>query len=177
VTVEVNQSPAAPRPPYLYQGLIASLAVNLLFVGLFVAAFWHHEVQHPRPPADNGLLSFANQLSEEHQEPVKKEVAAAREAMKDLRASLRKSWLDANALLTEEPFDKGKFLAALLRLREMEDRYKTAIYNTVADTAGMLTPDERKLLQKWRASRRPMLLVPPTNASKPDSDSDKPLTD
>ncbi len=181
MTVEVNQSFPAGRPRYLYPLLIASLAVNLLFVGSIAAAVLAPSRRGPpgRGPNDKGFLSFADRLPADRQESVRKEIVAAREAMKDLRASIRKSWLDANALLTAEPFDKAKFLAALMQLREVEDRYKTAIYNTVADTADMLTPEERKLLQKWRASRRPALLVPPPPAGQPspNDDSNKPATD
>ncbi len=181
MTVEANQSPASGRPRYLYPALIASLAINLLFVGSFAAAVWHHSEDDVLPghaPNDKGFVGFADQLSPDRQDPIRKEITAAREAMRDLRVSVRKSWLDANALLTAEPFDKAKFLAALMQLRDVEARYKTAVYNTVADTADTLTPDERKLLQKWRANRRPPLLVPPPPQNQPaPSDANKPATD
>lgn len=176
MTVDVNHPAPRDRARALYFGLIASLAVNLLFVGGFAAAAWHlhFEKDKPRPP---GLLSFVAQLPPDRQEPVQKEIVAARDSLKDLRATMRQSWLDANAMLTSEPFDKAKFAAALMQLKDMEARYRAGIYNMVADTAGILTPDERKLLQKWRADRRAHFLRR-MGKDEPDDKkaSEKPLT-
>ncbi len=170
MTAEVDHSVTTPRPRYLYPALIASLALNLLFVGVFATAVWHHRQEGP-PPRDKGFLGFVNQLSADRQETIRKQVLAARESMKGLRENVRTSWLQANALLAAEPFDKDKFLAALMQVRTAEDRFKTAIYGTVADTAAELTPDERKLLQKWRANRHAKMLTPPSDQkddNKPD---------
>ena len=97
--------------------------------------------------------------------------------MKDLQASLRQRWLDVNALLTQEPFDKAKFQSGLQELKDYEARYRAGIYNMVADTAGLLTPDERRALQKWRAERRARFLSPHDDREKPDDKDNKALTD
>ena len=88
--------------------------------------------------------------------------------MKDLRAAVRQSWVDANALLTAEPFDKEKFKAALMQLGDVEARYKTSLNNALAETASSSTPDERKLLQAWREKRRPRLLMRATEETGDD---------
>jgi uncharacterized membrane protein len=173
VTADADPSVTATRPRYLYPGLIASLAVNLLFVGFLVTAFWHHlHEPAPPPPHARGFMGFVNQLAPDRQETIGKQVLAARESMKGLRSDVRTSWLDANALLSAEPFDKEKFLAALMKVRSAEDRFKTAIYNTVANTAGELTPDERKLLQKWREKRHARMLAPRPDKSQDDNKPD-----
>jgi uncharacterized membrane protein len=154
VTVEFDQR-APKRSRFLYPVLIASLAVNLLFVGGLLAAFWHHHHDGREP----GLLDFVKELPAARQDAVRQEITTARASMKDLREALRKSWTDANALLTVEPFDKEKFKAALAQLGDAETRYKAAIYNALADTAEKLDPDERKLLQSWRERRRPPVLI------------------
>lgn len=156
MTAEVDHlSPARPR--YLYPAFIASLALNLLFIGLFAAAAWHHHEESSKP-FEPGLLGFVRELPESRQAAVRNEITGAREGMKDLRATVRKSWTDANALLTAEPFDKAKFSEALAKLREEENLYKTAINNAMAETAASLSPEERKILQSWREKRRPNLL-------------------
>jgi uncharacterized membrane protein len=154
VTVEFDQR-APKRSRFLYPVLIASLAVNLLFVGGLLAAFWHHHHDGREP----GLLDFVKELPAARQDAVRQEITTARASMKDLREALRKSWTDANALLTVEPFDKEKFKAALAQLGDAETRYKAAIYNALADTAEKFAPDERKLLQSWRERRRPPVLI------------------
>lgn len=166
MTAEVNHAMAATRPRFLYPAFIASLALNLLFVGFLATAFWHHE--HEEEPKSRGFLAFVDQLPAEHQDKIRNQILTARKAMKGLRDNVRSSWLDANALLTAEPFDKDKFLAALMQVREAEDRFKTAVYGTVANTAAELTPDERKLLQQWREARHSRMLTPP-DQSKDDS--------
>lgn len=167
MTVEVNRS-GLVRLRYLYPGLIASLALNLLFVGVFTAAVWHHRHERAKP-IEPGLLGFVKELPNDRQGVVREEITAARESLKDLRASVRKSWVDANALLTVEPFDKAKFTAALAQLREVEDRYKTALNGALAATAEKLSPDERKLLQSWREKRRPSVLIPRPEQPKDDN--------
>jgi uncharacterized membrane protein len=167
VTVEVNRfAPVQPR--YLYPAFVASLALNLLFIGLFAAAAWHHREESARSN-EPGLLGFVKELPENRQAAVRNEITGAREALKDLRASVRKSWVDANALLTVEPFDKAKFTAALAKLRMSEDLYKTGLNNAMADTAANLSPDERKILQSWREKRRPYLLRPRAESVTGDS--------
>lgn len=156
MTVEVNHLTPGP-PRLLYAGLIASLAVNLLFVGLFATAAWEHRRGHPKK-SEPGLLGFVRELPADRQSAVKSEIAAAREATKELRATVRKSWLDTNAVLTAEPFDKAKFKASLDELSGIEAKYKAALYNAMADTAEKLAPEERKLLQSWREKRRAWLL-------------------
>jgi uncharacterized membrane protein len=165
VTVEVNRM-APARPRYLYPAFIASLALNLLFIGLFAAAVWHHRRERQLLIQQPGLLGFVRELPADRQDAVRDEITAARASMKDLRDGVRKNWVDANALLTVEPFDKAKFTAALAQLRESEDRYKTALNNAMADTAEKLSPDERKLLQSWREKRRPWLLTPRSEQAK-----------
>ncbi|CAA2140566.1 periplasmic heavy metal sensor [Hyphomicrobium sp. ghe19] len=156
MTAEVNHlSPARPR--YLYPAFIASLALNLLFIGLFAAAAWHHHEESSKP-FEPGLMGFVRELPESRQTAVRNEITGAREGMKDLRATVRKSWADANALLTAEPFDKAKFSEALAKLREEENLYKTAINNAMVETAASLSPEERKILQSWREKRRPNVL-------------------
>jgi uncharacterized membrane protein len=169
VTAEVNRY-ASARPRHLYAGFIASLALNLLFIGLFAAAVWHH--QRSARSIEPGLLGFVKELPADRQDAVRQEITAARDSMKDLRTEVRKSWVDTNGMLTLEPFDKAKFNAALAQLRDIENRYKTGINGALADTAEKLTPDERKLLQSWRERRRPWLLKSRSDQAKDDGKSD-----
>lgn len=170
MTVDIDQRPPK-RSRYIFPALIASLALNLLLIGGFVAGAWHHRHGGPRPHGP-GLLDFVRELPPERQDVVRREISSARESMKDLREALRKSWVDANSLLAAEPFDKEKLKAALTSLADAEAKYKAALYGALADTAEKLSPEERKLLQAWRDKRRPHLLIrsgePPRDEAKPD---------
>jgi uncharacterized membrane protein len=173
VTMQATHPMPADRSRWAYVALIASVAVNLLFVGLFMNAAWHlhTETEEPKTP---GFLGFIEKLPADRQAPLRQHVTSAREALNGQRAEVRQAWLDANALLTAEPFDKAKFSAALETLRQLEANYRTGIYGMVSDTAAMLTPDERKLLQQWRMERRAKFLN--QSDDKADTKGDKPLT-
>ncbi|MBS0250605.1 MAG: periplasmic heavy metal sensor [Proteobacteria bacterium] len=168
MTVNVDQARPAGPPRYLYPSFIASLALNLLFIGLFATAVWHHHEEDKT--RNRGFLGFVSQLPPDTQAEIRQQVLEKRAAMKGLRENIRKTWVDANAMLTEEPFDKAKFLAALMQLRTAEDAFKGAIYNAVADTAVQLTPDQRKLLQEWREKRHAFML---NRHGPPDGDKPK----
>jgi uncharacterized membrane protein len=158
VTLEVNQSMSSDRTRYLYLALIGSLAVNLLFVGLFSTAAWHLHQEEGEKPRDLGLLGFVSDLPADRQGPIRQEVLSARESINSLKSNLRKAWVESNSVLTNEPFDKAKFSASLMQLRDVEARYRTGIYDMISNTADLLTPDERKQLQKWRSARRARFL-------------------
>jgi uncharacterized membrane protein len=166
VTIEVNQSMSSDRTRYLYLALIASLAVNLLFVGLFSTAAWHLHQEEGEKPRDIGLLGFVGELPADRQGAIRQEVLSARESINSLKANLRQAWLETNSVLTNEPFDKDKFSASLMQLRDVEARYRTGIYDMISRTAGLLTPDERQQLQKWRAARRAKFLDPHDDRDK-----------
>jgi uncharacterized membrane protein len=144
------------RSRWLYGGLIASLALNLLFVGGFGAAAWHH--RHGPRGDDMGLMGFARELPADRQKLLRDDIAAARQTIRPLRVAARDAWDEANAALTAEPFDKDKYKAAMDKLTETEGRFKSAMASAFADTAAKLTPEERRSLQSWRERRRPHIL-------------------
>lgn len=143
------------RSSWFRAGIIASLALNLLFIGGLGAAAWRH--RHGPRGDDMGLAGFARQLPSERQTLVRGDVEAAKQVIRPLRKAVRDAWTESNALLTAEPFDKDKFKAALDRLTEAEARLKSAATAALVDTAAKLTADERRSLQAWREKRRPRM--------------------
>ncbi len=143
---------ASSRPRWVYPALIASLAVNLLFVGGFATALWH---RHGGPHGEPGLLGFTRELPGDRQRVVREDIVAARQALQPLRNAIREAWAQTNVILTEEPFDKDKYKASMDQLAEAETKFKAAISAMMADTASKLTPEERRILQGWREKRRP----------------------
>jgi len=160
VTVDAN-SPAPRRSRLLYPAFIISLALNLLFIGGIAAAVWHHNQwrqSHMQGRHEGGLLAFARQLPSDRQDAFRAQVLADRESLKSQRDEVRAAWLETNNLLTAEPFDRDKFLAALTKLREVDAQYKTGLSAKFADIAASFSPEERKLLQTWREKRKARFL-------------------
>jgi uncharacterized membrane protein len=154
VIVEANSPAQGGRSRLLYPGLIFSLALNLLFLGGIGAAIWHHQNMQKKH-GDYGLMRFAKDLPSARQDAFRQQVANARSSYKGQWDSVRTAWIEGNDLLTAEPFDKDKFKAAMAKLRQAENDYKTNLNNSFADIAASFTPEERKLLQSWRAKRKP----------------------
>ncbi|MBX9684372.1 MAG: periplasmic heavy metal sensor [Hyphomicrobium sp.] len=148
---------SAQRPRWLYAGLIASLAVNLLVIGGMGAAFWHHRHGGPGPwrGDDAGLMGFVRKLPKERQDVVRNDVKLARETLKPLRDAARSAWTDANNALAAEPFSADAAKGAFQRMTDAEATLKTAISSVLIDTAAKLTPDERRVLTQWRDKRKP----------------------
>ena len=153
MTADADQRPPK-RSRYLYPAFIASLALNLLFVSGIAAAYWHNTHDHKRV---HGMMVFVDMLPADRQPVVRAEVQAVRDSLKDLKASVRKSWISSNDLLTAEPFDKEKFKASMAQLRDVAGQYKSALNDALANMAEKFTPAERKLLHDWRENRRPWL--------------------
>jgi uncharacterized membrane protein len=165
------------RPPrqsrWLFPALIASLALNLLFIGGIGAAAW--QKKHHRGHgfgADFGLMGFVRELPDDRAAVVREQITKARESTRPLKKAVREAWRDANATLTVEPFDKEKFKAAMARASDAESQFKAAIAGGLADMAEKLTAEERAKLQAWREKRSPRLFGkgPKGSADSPPGD-------
>ena len=138
--------------------LIASLAVNFLLIGLVLAGMWrvrHHGL--PGAGNDLSLVGFVHQLPADRQPGIREQLMTERKNLRPLRQQARESWTAANAILSEEPYDKDKLKAALAKSREATARFEEALSSILAETASKLSPEERKSLQAWREHHRPRL--------------------
>ena len=153
-----TETPDASRrmPRWLYWALIASLALNLLFIGRAGAAFWHHR-HGGFGPGEFGLMGFVRELPPDRQTMIRDQLTAARQTLRSMRRDVRNAWFDANTALAAEPFDKAALIAAMARQSEAEAKFKAAMAAGLADTADKLTPAERLKLQAWREKRRPRM--------------------
>ena len=157
MTIETPESNV--RPPGRWRwALIASLALNLLLVGLIAGGVWrarHHGF--PGLGGDFGLMGFVRELPYDHQPAIREHLQTERKNLRPLRGDVREAWSAANGLLTAEPFDKEKFKAAMAKSRELTAKFEEAVSGILAETAAKLTPDERKSLQAWRDRHKPKL--------------------
>lgn len=167
---------AAPRSRWPFYALIASLAVNLLFVGWVGAAMWHHR-HGPggwRGGEEGGLMGFARQVPEDRRAALRTKLKAARETVRPLRAAVNDAWTAANASLAAEPFDKAAGKAAFDRAIEADSKMRAKIDDELLTIAESLTSDERKALQAWREKRKPKMLRHHGRKDRDDKDDDGP---
>jgi uncharacterized membrane protein len=142
--------PAEGRSRWFNAALIASLALNLLFIGGLAKAYWHH--RHG-PFGGPGMMSFARDFDPERRKTLREDFKAARETVRPLRQAVRGAWSEANTLLAAETFDKEKYRAAMDRVTEAEGRVRAAMAAAMAETASKMTAEERSKLQAWREQR------------------------
>ncbi len=169
MTIDSSGATAAGRSRWMSIGIVASLALNLLFAGGLVAAAWHH--RHHGPGGDDlGLMGFARDLPADRQKLVRDDIEAARQTIRPLRKAIGQAWTESNGLLTAEPFDKEKYKASMDKQAEAESRFKAAVATALADTAAKLTAEERRRLQSWREKRRSHMFGHRGHRDGPDAD-------
>jgi uncharacterized membrane protein len=148
-------SPAGPPPRRWGKWLlIASLALNLAVVGAVAARFImgppHMRGWGP-PPADMGLMWFSRHLPAGSKKMVRDNLKAARPEFRTLRDNVTDQRRIAADTLAAEPFDREAAKAALDKVGAIEAQLREKGVDVLLNTAGKLTPDERKLLaDKWK---------------------------
>jgi uncharacterized membrane protein len=134
--------------------LIASLALNLLIIGIVAGGIWRFRHHGAFGLAERGLMGFINHLPTDRAQLLRGEVTSKREGLRPLRREANEAWQASNDVLTAEPFDKEKFKAAQAKARESSAKLEAAVADTMADLAEKLNPDERKHLRNWRERQR-----------------------
>jgi hypothetical protein len=142
---------AARRFPWLKAALIASLAVNLLFVGAGVARFMVHE-----PPERVAGLSqvqliprkFFGELDQARKAELLGVFREMGPAFRDGRRAAREEIDVLASALDAEPYDPSRVEAAVGSFSDRSGKLVTAGGQTALKLIAMLTPGERKLLAK-----------------------------
>jgi uncharacterized membrane protein len=155
----VNQPEAQPEhtagwsPRTLRLALLASLAVNLLGIGLIVGTILSGP-QHLTRGGEFGLKSFSFTLPEERGKMMRSDFQTHKPAVTELRKSARAARNEAIEVLAAEPYDQAKLSAALARLNEAETQGRQRISEFFLATAGKMTPEERVALSNWWRKRQ-----------------------
>jgi uncharacterized membrane protein len=139
----------------LRTALIASLALNVLIIGgvasaMIVARYaWKGHAHR-----NFGLISFADTLPAGRAEVVRNLIADKEKGLAPLRQAEREAKASARAALMANPFDAARFRSALAHAGDADASEKRARLDILADTAEVLTQDERLQLHNWFEERR-----------------------
>lgn len=156
-TAESNGAGERMRPRWMFYLLLASLALNLLFVAGAATAAWrfhHHGGKHFGGHQAGGLKGFVRQLPADRRRELGADMRAARETLRPTRDEIRSAWDKVNAVIGKDPFDRAAADAAIAELSAAEARFKSGLSNVLLNTAAKLTADERKQYQAWREARQ-----------------------
>jgi len=150
--------PPRPRAPrWMLWLLTASLALNLLIIGLFAGSAWRFRHGGPghhgwAPP---NLIGYAMSLDRGRSKAVREATSPIRHALKPLRREIHAARADVTAAISADPFDQARFDAAQARLVDLENKARQQTLALYAEIAKTLTPEERRAYRGWREHRRP----------------------
>ena len=149
-TVEAVPEPKRRATRWLRWALVASLAFNLLIVGVMAGKALHGRHGDPMAGAGGGmnLLAFARQLPLERRKEVWSVVGTDWETLRPLRAEVRQARSSAREALLAEPFDPARFTEAQTRLLEAEVKARTAMQRLFSAVAGKLSHEERQMFAR-----------------------------
>lgn len=158
MTTDVASTPASPRAPrWMLVLLFASLALNLLIIGLVAGSAWRF--RHGGPPhhgwAPPNLIGYAMSLERGRSKALREVTGPMRHALKPLRREIHAARGEVTAAISAEPFDQARFDAAQARLVDLESKARQQALALYAEIAKTLTPEERRAYRSWREHRRP----------------------
>jgi uncharacterized membrane protein len=147
---------SAPKPKWS-KLLIASLALNLLVVGLVGGAFlkrhrWapHGGLNVGKILGDPGLQGFISTLPRERSAILQIGADEARRSLKPLRQAARQARLNASAAMNAEPFDAVRAETVMYDWIAIEAEARKASVSLLLKTVSQMTSSERSLFQAWR---------------------------
>jgi len=149
-----------PKPPTSGYSklLIASLAFNLLFIGLVAgAAIVRHRWHGPRDASlgDPSLRGFMFQLPKERREAIRASGEQVRQAWRPLRRAVHEAREAYNAAMNAQPIDTGLVEKTLGELIAAESTARRAGIAVLTNAIAQMTPDERTRFQEFRRRHEP----------------------
>ena len=154
---------AVPRKGrrWLKIGLLASLALNLLLVGILAGGAWVHRRFDGTGTATVQAARYVRGLPDERRQAIRGAMRDEIEKMRALRRDVRAAREAARQLLVADPFDKAAYAGAQQALLEKELLLRRQGTHMLVETVGMFTPEERQGLaraearreQRWRRHR------------------------
>jgi uncharacterized membrane protein len=142
-------------PRWMLLLLIASLAVNFLFLGLAVGAMWKFRGTPLLAGVTPNLLGYASTLPSDRRKALWDQIEAERQHLRPFRREVRAAREETIKALVADPFDREMFLAAQEKQSAAEQRARQAVRDLYAKIATSLTLEERRAFPRWREQRRP----------------------
>ena len=145
-----SHSPESGRrqaPRWIYGVLLASLMINMLFVGLAAGRMWAHGGWyggHGHHRGGDGVTGFLHRLPEGRRQVLRVSLEATRTEVRAMREEVRQLRQQARSVLSRDPFDAAAFAAAMAQVNAARTKIGERIAKGMSDLAGQMTVDERK---------------------------------
>jgi uncharacterized membrane protein len=156
MTLGASTMDGGRAPRWMLVLLVASLALNLLVLGLVGALMWRIRIPPPWAHAvAPNLLGYASTLPADRRKELWELSAQERKQVRPFRREVRAARQETIKTLVAEPFDRQQFLDAQVRQADIENRAREAVRSLYVKIAEGLTPEERRGFPQWRIHRRP----------------------
>lgn len=161
---DANDTPAPRRRPWLKIGLIVSLSLNLLFLGLVASAAWMFwsggAGMGPHAAFAHAVGLTLRKLPEERREKAATSVKTHREALKPLRKKMRAARRSVAEAVKAEPYSEEKLRNALAAMAATHSKIRQSMQEVAIALMAHLNQAERaKFLHylkksRWRGRRK-----------------------
>ncbi len=145
-------------PRWIYAVLLASLMINMMFVGLVAGRMWAHSgwhEEHSHRRDGKGIGAFLHQLPESRRQVLRVTLEATRVEVRAMREEVRQLRQQARSVLSHDPFDSAAFTAAMARVNAARAKIGERVAKGMSDLAGQMTIDERKAFAAYEERRGP----------------------
>lgn len=139
---------------WLKIGLLASLAINVLLLGLIGGSAWRLRDAAMTNAIGPSMFAYSNTLPGDRRAEIRRLFVERRPVVRPLRVAAQQARREVREAMVAEPFDKARLVAAHDRMIAAETRLRTAIGGVVADAAEKLNAEERRAFTRWRGGRR-----------------------
>jgi uncharacterized membrane protein len=138
--------------------LLASLALNLFFVGAWAALEWRHHfgARHGGAPGtpETRIERLASALPAADAEKLRNEFRARREKIEAATAAYRLAQGRMRAALRAEPFNPDALRTAMADARTARLQLDEALQDVIAAASAQMAPEGRRKLADWTPYRR-----------------------
>lgn len=154
VGLEPKAGPGRVRR-WLMPALIASLALNLLVVGMLGGAVWRFRHGSGNPNGQGAsLLGYVSTLPAARRDALIASVGDPRLELRPLRQEQRTARAEFAAALAAEPFDRARVIAAQKRAFDAETAVRGAAQRLAGELALKLSPEDLRAYSRWRPHPR-----------------------
>ncbi len=135
----------------LIWGLLASIALNLLFIG-GITSNWLNRPNVQVMPANLGWI--VRDLDEETRQRLRPQLEQYGDRMRPMRGQMFRAQREVNRLMTMDPLDREAILAAFDRLRQANIAYQEITHEQTIGVFQQLNAEQRQRALRFINERR-----------------------
>lgn len=160
-TNDTKSRGSSGTPRWVTIALLASLMVNMVFVGVAAGRMWvhHHGDGWYSRHKGGGMRGFLRELPEARRSELRDVMRANRAAAREEREKVGALRQAVREAIAREPFDRAALERALSEVNAARQNFRGRIASDFVELVSKMTPEERKLfaekgLRRDRGGRR-----------------------